>query len=418
MYTCSRFPSSVSVLRLCIAKVGLVDYNAVMNKRYDELFDEICSILREDWAGRSLCGEALDLRYYHQAVGQAWHDRKLDDHLFLRYIRQMLACTGDRHLRFCMAASDRYTSCCPGFRVRRYEDCLYVTDARDETRLAAGDRIIRINGGTPSFHRRSIQKNFFYADAPEREDWAELLQMAESIDVIHPDGRQEQFMLRQYPLAEPFLSQPQIHKLTDRTVIDLRNRSGPSEEDLDSFLSLVCRTPTPLSVLTETDYRVNYSRRNCIIRAAAIHDLPGSDVFIAELAEKAGRGYLAESADDGTVIPAGTDTDVYILIDTWTRGNAELLALAGRRAGAFLIGRSTLGTLDLSCDVSYAMDDRYIFTWPTAITSAAARHQGVFGKGVIPDLPIPWSPAECTEDVLLKAAVSLTASSKDKRTAL
>ena len=98
-----------------------------MNKRYDELFGAIVTILRRDYAGLENLDDRFDPRYYNTAIGQAWHDGKLDELLFLRYINQMLACTGDRHLRFTMRPTDAYKPWSCGFFTRRYGDSLYVT---------------------------------------------------------------------------------------------------------------------------------------------------------------------------------------------------------------------------------------------------------------------------------------------------
>ena len=375
-----------------------------MSKRFDELFGEIVSVLRHDWAGAALYGDRLDPRYYNQSIGQAWKDGSLDELLFMRHVSQMLACTGDRRLRLSLRPSDTYTPSRPGFFVRRYGDALYVTAVTDEDRLAVGDRIDKINGGTPEEHRRRIQKNFFYADEPEREDWLGLLKMAEHIDVTHPDGSGEHMELRAYPAAPVLPAAPRVVSAAEGVILDLRNLPDIDEDGLMSLLPLVCRTDTPLSGLVDTELFVNYTRRNCIVRAAALQALPDTEDYVAELAAKAGRGMLYEDAGDDTVIPGAADKPVVVLTDTWTRDGAETLALAAKRAGAYLIGRPTLGTIDLCGDVSYELDERYVLTWSTAITKTAREGAGVFGRGVAPDLYIPWTPGECSQDTLMTAA--------------
>ncbi len=378
-----------------------------MYKRYDELFGEILTILREDWAGHPLAGDRLDPKYYNQAIGQAWHDRKLDELLFLRYMSQMLACTGDRHLRLTLAPSERYVPSLPGFFARRFENALYVTAITDETRLTVGDRIDRVNGGTPEEHRRRIQKNFLYADEPEREDWLGLLRMAEHIDVTHADGSSERLALRSFPKAPSAPPSPRVHASAAGVIVDLRNLADVSEDEQLDLLPPLCERDTPLSDLTDTALSVNYTRRNCLVKAAALRSLPGAEPFIAELREKAGRGFLPEDAGDGEVIPGRRHGAAVVLTDTWTRDGAEALALAAKRAGAVLIGRPTLGTIDLCGDVTYALDERFALTWPTAVTQSALDGRGVFGRGVQPDRYIPWTPRECREDVLMAEALRL-----------
>ena len=374
-----------------------------MSKRFDELFREITDILRRDYAAAELTGASLDPPYYNTAIGQAWHDRKLDELLFFRYVSQMLACTGDRHLRLTMRPSESYSPWSPGFLTRRYGDSLYVTRSVGDGRFVSGDRITAVNGGSPASHRASIQKNFFYADEPEREDWNGLLKMAAAVDVLHPDGSAESIELGRFPpVRDAYL--PAVTELPDRCILDLRNVPDLTEDDYLPLLSLVCREDTLLSDLTETELFVNYTRLNCRVKAAGLQGLDGTEELLRELEEKSGRGLLPESAGDDTMVPGRGDRPVVVLTDTWTRDGAETLALAAKRAGAVLVGRPTLGTIDLCGDVTLALDERYALTWPTAVTRAAREGRAIPGRGIAPDMYIPWTPEECARDVLMDAA--------------
>lgn len=375
-----------------------------MSKRFDELFGEIVAILRRDYAGMSLVGDRFDPRYYNTAIGQAWHDNKLTELLFLRYVNQMLACTGDRRLHLALRPSDAYQPWDPGFFTRRYGNSLYITAVRGESGVTVGDRIVSVNGGSPAEHRAAIQKNFFYADEPEREDWRGLLKMADFIDVEHADGTREQLPVRRHPL-HGMSPCPAQHVFPEGVILDLRNVPDISEEMLYSLLPLLCREDTPTAELIDPDIFVNYTRFNCLVKAAGLQDIPGTEDFIADLRDKAGKGFLRENIDDGVVIPGRASGRAVVLTDTWTRDGAETLALAAKRAGALLLGRPTLGTIDLCGDVSYELDERYILTWPTAVTGAARRGEGILGRGVAPDVYIPWTPEECERDLLMEAAV-------------
>ena len=123
-----------------------------MSKNYQQLFKEIVSILRRDYAGKDLMGDHFAPRYYTQAIGQAWNDNTLDDLLFLRYVSQMLACIGDHNLQLTLCPSHEYTPRSPGFYTRRYGDDLYVPSVTAETELPVGHPITAINRGPPSNH--------------------------------------------------------------------------------------------------------------------------------------------------------------------------------------------------------------------------------------------------------------------------
>ena len=377
-----------------------------MSKKYNDLFREIVAILRRDYVGADRMGDRFDPRYYNMAIGQAWRDGRLDELLFLRYVSQMLACIGDRHLKLSMRPSDSYTPWTPGFFTRRYGDSLYVTAVTHDERLTVGDRITAVNGGTPASQRAAIQKNFFFADEPEREDWNGLLKMAETVDVEHADGSRERIRVRQFPRsAGAEAADVPVFELPGGIVLDLRNTASPDDNGAISLLPMICRKDTPLAELIDTELMVNYTRLNCLMKAAALQDAEGAEDYLAELAENAGRGFLPDSFDDGTVIPGRAPETVIVLTDTWTRDGAETLALAAKRAGATLIGRPTLGTIDVCGDVSCELDDRYVLTWPTAVVRSAADGSGVMHRGIAPDMYLPWTPEECGRDVLWDAAM-------------
>ncbi|MCD8117560.1 MAG: S41 family peptidase [Oscillospiraceae bacterium] len=401
-----------------------------MMRRFDQLFGDIVAILRRDYAGWEAL-EGFDPPYYNQAIGQAWHDDRLDELLFLRYVSQMLACTGDRALRLELLPREGYEPYGPGFFTRRFGDSLYVTALAGETRLAIGDRIRAINGGSPAHHREVIQKNFFYAgpDAPEREDWNGLLKMADTVTVNgevvplaryprkspHPGPaallEKDVLYLRPPVLDAPEAAESLIPALEAgplrALILDMRQGDGSAEEAFYPLLPWLCRRDTPLSgLLGPSELFVNYTPLNCALRAAALEAVPGGEPYIAELREKAGRGFLPEdSAPEETVVPGRGPEQVVVLTDTWCRGAGESLVLAAKSAGAALIGRPTLGTLDHSGPVSCRLDERFIFTWPTAVTGEARAGRGMMGVGIQPDIYVPWTPEECGRDVLLAAAL-------------
>lgn len=406
-----------------------------MSKNYQQLFRDIVTILRRDYAGKDIMDDRFAPRYYTQAIGQAWNDSRLDDLLFLRFVNQMLACIGDRNLALSLRPDEDYTPWSPGFYTRRYGDDLYVTALAGEDRLSVGDRITAINGGSPAKHKALIQKDFFRGSVPEREDWNGLLKMADMLTVTHPDGTEEQLALRHLSPAPPALTAA-VESFKDGTVylrpgpfetgadmagfveahaealgaakaliLDLRNGRGTDEEEIYPLLPYLCKEDTPLSRLLDETIVINHSRLNCILKAAGLQDIPEAADYITELAAKADTGFAEESLDfEEAVVGALAPETVVVLTDTWCRDAAETLALAAKRAGAHLMGRETLGTVHTLSPVSYELDERYVLTWPTALSKAA--HEGDIypGEGVSPAESIPWTPEELTRDLLLEAA--------------
>jgi hypothetical protein len=189
-------------------------------------------------------------------------------------------------------------------------------------------------------------------------------------------------------------------------IIDMRFSQGGTEEDFLPLLPYVCPQNTPLSALIDTDLVVNYTRLNCILKAAGLEGIPGSQDYIQELVQKADTGLVAESAPENKItIPGKAAPVVVVLTDTWCRDGGESFVQAAHRAGAVLLGRPTLGMLDFCGDVHYALDERFTLTWPTAMTAQAHAGKGVMGQGIAPDVYVPWTPEECQRDVLCQRAM-------------
>ncbi len=404
-----------------------------MEKNLHKIYAQIVEILRRDYAGKDLCEERFAPRYYTQAIGQAAKEKRLDNVLFLRYVSQMLACIGDRHLRLELLPGEDYEPHQPGFRCRRFEDSLVVTEVLEDSRLKPGDVITAINGGSPSHHRALIQKNFFFSDDPEREDWSGLLKMAQTITLASG----ETLELIQYPKKaesrEPSLrmedgiaiitpglfdgsgaaaamlqDQEDALRTCRRIVWDLRRGGGPSEEDILPLLPWLTPSDSDTATLLgPTDIHINYTPLNCALRAAALEGRPGAQSYIAELHEKAGKGLLRE-IDEGEAlpVPGKAPTEVIVLTDTWCRDAGESFVLAARRAGARLIGRPTLGTLDYCGDHALRLNDNFILHYPSAVTAEALEGRGMQDTGILPDEYIPFTPEECREDILLDLALS------------
>ena len=109
---------------------------------------------------------------------------------------------------------------------------------------------------------------------------------------------------------------------------------------------------------------------------------------------------------EDAVVGALAPKTVVVLTDTWCRDAGEVFVQAAKRAGARLIGRPTLGTLDYCGDHALQLNDRFIFHYPSAVSAQAMEGRGIQDTGILPDEYIPFTPEECREDILLDIALS------------
>lgn len=96
-----------------------------------------------------------------------------------------------------------------------------------------------------------------------------------------------------------------------------------------------------------------------------------------------------------------------LLLDTSTGVGAERLALAARRLGkARTAGRQTPGAADYANYLTVEYPDIMAsMTYPISRTEANRDGEGTARSGVPLDVHVPWTPEECSRDVMMERAV-------------
>ena len=217
-----------------------------------------------------------------------------------------------------------------------------------------------------------------------------------------------------------------------RLVIDVRGCRGGMQEDVFPLVPFVMEpgaSVTPEQLFGRPGIAMNYSRHNVddklkeleVLRAqaqesaSAPEDLAELDELAADLQAKRGqRGvHEMESAEafypdvqfsrsaDGPAAPAR----VVVLVDRCTGEAAEWLVRAAKSAGyATVMGRATIGSLDNTCPRVVRLDDDLTLILPTATYLEALEGDATLGRGIAPDVHIPWTPAQLSRDVELETA--------------
>lgn len=217
-----------------------------------------------------------------------------------------------------------------------------------------------------------------------------------------------------------------------RLVIDVRGCRGGMQEDIFPLVPFVLApgaTATPGQLFGRPGIAMNYSRHNVddklkeleVLRAQAQEstpvpeDLAELDELAADLQAKRGQKgvHEMESAEafypdvqfsrsaNGPAAPA----HVVVLADRCTGEAAEWLVRAAKSAGyATVMGRATIGSLDNTCPRAVRLDDDLTLILPTATYLEALEGDATLGRGIAPDVHIPWTPAQLSHDVELETA--------------
>ena len=132
------------------------------------------------------------------------------------------------------------------------------------------------------------------------------------------------------------------------------------------------------------------------------------DEWIQETREKSGSCFREETDEElpETITPGAAGyRRCVILADHTTSAAAErFVRVCAKLPRCLIAGRETAGSCDTFGPVSYPLGDGYALVYPISITKEAHEEETAFaGKGVQPDLPIPWTPGDQGTDRDLEA---------------
>lgn len=371
--------------------------------------------------------------------------------MLVRAMHQFAGDMADRRLRFYCDDWVDYKNYRASFRVRAFEDCLYVTSAEPETGLVPGDKILKMQRLKPDDVRQITRHNCFYSREKERELWGGYLRMVNNAEVEHADGTKETITLKKLPACEEkyttefrmpgenaylLLEEMDYGKLSalleahkseieqaQKLIIDLRRNIGGDEECAELLLPYIADKAYKTSELEcDEGHYTLFSKQNCELRYVLLKNLRESvedsetlaliDAEIEKYVKNNGKGAVfIPPVDDGSVIvpAAKAPAKTVILTDTFCENEAERLVLMAQHAGAKVkvIGRPTMGTLDYFDTVTMALNSHMTLTYPISATKAAYEGRGIAEKGLPVDEYIPWTPAEIEKDVILERALEI-----------
>lgn len=236
-------------------------------------------------------------------------------------------------------------------------------------------------------------------------------------------------------------------------VIDVRGCTGGSLDDIYPLIPwLLSERATPLTpqdIFGAPGILMNCSHNNAgaklleleelrrkLAAGSSLQDKASSelaelDKLAAELKSQQGKGLYADHTDyfppasfEAPAARAGLAGPVVLLADRHTQGAGEWLARAARRmrdltdardltgSSCLLAGRATAGSLDNTAVRRVALDQDFTVDIPTAKYLFARAHP-TLGRGVLPHVPLTWTPEQLDRDGELAEAMRLTAGGRD-----
>ena len=337
----------------------------------------------------------------------------------------------------------------PGFRVRRYEQRLVVTHVHSDSSIKRGTSFLSLGGYSVEElrqkHSRLLQENH-----AERENWLPILLKYSFGEVMEQEGNLSTVQFKQVERREykasynlevlsndsikltftDFMNPDAMMKLvlenqellqqTENWIIDVRENCGGSDSSFYPLLPFLM--PKEGVELRDTEDKMLY---HCTINNAkrALRELEDD---IKQIEDEQALMFLKAYKDQwekhqgnefvefnfDTFLPdtfvKGTDypKKVVILTDSGCASSGEsFVELCKKSNKVTVLGRPTMGVNDYANLVTQEWQEGFELMYASSRLSRIDQGLGMTGKGIEPNVYVPWTPEHVERDVDLQKAV-------------
>ena len=412
------------------------------------IFNEIVHIMNHDYAGWKDKNGCDRPAHFIQKVKD---NPLLTKQEFKELVEDYLLDFNDSHVYFLLESSTSEKAKSRGFRVRRYEDGLYVTEVDSETRVELGMRFVSLGGhGIPELrekHHRLLNENH-----AERENWLPILSLYEEGEIEDAKGNRKTITFNLYDKV-PYVPEYSVKKInegtvvitmtdfanpdaivkmvtenktlldsTDKWIIDVRVNNGGSDSsyhplfeyllpeegvelaDEDDYMLFHCTEENATRVVTDIDESLKETEDE----QARVF----LNVFRREWERNSGKGFVQFNFEEivpNTFIKGSKHpTSIIILTDNRCGSSGDsFVELAKKSNKITVIGRATLGLNDYANLASKKWTEGFELMYPTSRLSRIDKGKGMTGVGIKPELYIPWTPEHIFVDKDMEKAIEL-----------
>ncbi len=408
---------------------------------YTEIFDEIVTIMHNDYAGKD---EKVGWDRPQEIRSKLFKlSKTLDETSFFDLVDEYLDDFDDRHILWRLKKSYLKTL---GFTVRRYRDSLYVNKvAGPHVELELGTKIVEIDDSSIPYHQEIHAKKL--KNIPdERQNWRPILDRASNVTVEYKNGdtvskkltKQEPKPAERSPYEIKPLDQNTLlfrlddfnrpddilelihenRELLDDTpywIIDVRNNNGGSDSAYGPILPYIFSKDE--KIINEPVYFL-MSERNCDLRIEILNEFMehGSQKpetrkliqdYIDDIERNRGKGFVKSEEPMEIVFEETLENPkkIVVLTDVYCSSSGDQFVHEVKQADkVHVMGRPTLGVLDYSNLARISFKERFELWYPTSKTENVLR--GEFTKGgITPDTYVPWTPEHLEDDIDMKMAM-------------
>lgn len=404
---------------------------------YETILQDIAKILEEDYAGCHDKREWIHPSRWLEALHMKRACPHFNDLDFYVWVNQILKPFQDSHLFFNRMEGGRLLRLNCGFEARAYKDGLFVTKVLDSRcSLDVGTLITEIDSQSTK----------------DLKDLHNPLQGAKSCRVKLSSGIVKDHILEYYPLVAstspcfevmhlsserllirvPNFYEPDTlnallksHEMSLKNakalILDLRNNPGGTDVAFFQLLGYCFDTNLNYAQvddeviafnMTERNYQLRMPRlQKCLASCLEAHEKLYYKRFIDFMNANRGGGFKTlqfyDPAYNEQIQGQPQVKSVVILTDVACASAGESFVLAAKKSDKVtVIGRPTAGAIDYCNLAEQVYDQRFSLKYPTSRSTNIDLGKALNGKGIQPDILVPWHPTMLTKDLDLEMAVA------------
>ena len=248
----------------------------------EKTFKEIVYIMNNDYAGCKDKEGWDNPEYFLQKIRQLSDEEQLSNEVFKEIVQDYLLDFNDQHIHFSIADSQTGKPKVRGFRVRRFEDRLYVTDVDSEKRLKPGMFFVSLGGHSIAElrgkHHRLLNENH-----AEREDWTPILSIYDKGEIETSEGIRSVISLAYYD-KQPYTPNYSVQQLPEsRVLITMTDFADP-----DAIMKIMTENQAILESTEQwiIDVRTNYGGSDVSYFPLLPYLMPKEGVELSDKGEK------------------------------------------------------------------------------------------------------------------------------------
>ncbi|MBE1555157.1 S41 family peptidase [Sporosarcina limicola] len=420
----------------------------------EKIFEEIVHIMNNDYAGWKDKKGRDNPKYFLQKIRELQDEDLLSKEVFKDIVEDYLLDFNDLHIHFNVAGLQKEKLEVRGFRVRCFEDRLYVTHVDSESQLEPGMCFVSL-GGRSIPELRERHHRLFNENHAERENWTPILSLYDEGEVENSEGIRQAISLAYYE-KKPYKPTYSVQQLTgDAILITMTDFADP-----DAIAKMITENQATLDSTEKwvIDVRVNYGGSdssyypllpylmpeegaeladkdekmfiNCTVASAnrILEELENQlgntedeqaqlflKIFQREWIENKGRGFVEFDFSDimpDTFIKGRSNPESIVVLADFMCGSSgdSFVETVKKSNKVKVIGRATMGLNDYANLATQKWDEGFEFMYPTSRLSRLDTGRGMTGIGIEPHLYIPWTPEHLNVDVDMKCALGVLSS--------